>query len=93
MTADSAIPKYHITHLVLVSGGGRKRGGHDYTPEERQVLASLRKSSGRTCHQCEWYSDRGKHRGCFPNGKYRKFLSQSEFDAGCERFLAKESSK
>ncbi|UCE91845.1 MAG: hypothetical protein JSV90_01455 [Methanobacteriota archaeon] len=62
----------------------------EYTPEERKVLASLRKESGRTCSHCRWYSDRGRHRGCFPNGKYRKFLSESEFDAGCELFSRQE---
>ena len=62
----------------------------DYTPEERQVLASLRRSSGRTCRNCEWLSVRGSHRGCFPEGKYRKFLSASEYEAGCSMFKAKE---
>ncbi len=61
----------------------------EYTLEERKVLASLRKSSGRTCRNCEWYSQRGANRGCFPDGKYRKFLSASEFEAGCDSFKAR----
>ena len=58
----------------------------DYTPEEMLVLASIRRGSGRTCRRCNWYVDRGAQRGCFPNGKYRKWLSQTEFDSGCDVF-------
>ena len=61
-----------------------------YTPEEREMLARLRRSSGRTCKNCSWFSQRGSHRGCFPNGRYRKFLSASEFEAGCDSFQRKE---
>jgi hypothetical protein len=32
---------------------------------------------------------RGQQRGCFPEGKYRKFLSPDEYDSGCERFAAR----
>lgn len=58
----------------------------EYTAEEMLVLASLRKSSGRTCRKCRWYVARGAQRGCYPNGKYRKWLSQAEFDSGCDAF-------
>lgn len=68
---------------------GMAAGQDEYTLEERKILASLRKSTGRTCRHCEWYSERGSHRGCFPDGKYRKFLSASEFEAGCGSFKAK----
>ena len=69
-----------------MSREGRQRGEFDYTPEERQMLASLRRSSGRTCRDCQWYSERGRHKGCFPHGKYRKFLSKSEYESGCDLF-------
>ncbi len=64
-----------------------------YTHEERIVLASLRMSSRRTCKYCAWLSMRGQQRGCFPEGKYRKFLSPDEYDSGCERFAARDSKK
>lgn len=71
---------------VDVKRDGKAREDFEYTLEERKILASLRKSSGRTCGSCRWYSERGKHKGCFPHGKYRKFLSKAEFDAGCDLF-------
>jgi hypothetical protein len=58
----------------------------DYTLEEREILASLRKKSGRTCVNCAWYMEKGQHRGCYPDGKWRKFLSKSEFEAGCDSY-------
>jgi len=58
----------------------------EYTNEEMILLAQLRRSSGRVCRNCQWYSDRGKHKGCFPDGKYRKWLSPEEFEAGCDAF-------
>ncbi|MBN1677960.1 MAG: hypothetical protein JW880_05415 [Candidatus Thermoplasmatota archaeon] len=61
-------------------------GRDDYTREELVVLASLRRVSGRTCRNCRWYVAKGDHRGCFPDGKYRKWLSAEEFSSGCERF-------
>jgi len=67
-----------------------KRGAfaeQEYTDEELIVLGQLRRSSGRICRNCEWYSDRGTHKGCFPDGKYRKWLSPEEFEAGCDIFL------
>jgi len=79
-----------IAHLLWVMD--MTVGQDDYTLEERKILASLRKSTGRTCMRCEWYSERGSHRGCFPDGKYRKFLSASEFEAGCDSFKAKGGS-
>jgi hypothetical protein len=57
-----------------------------YTREELVVLASLRRSSGRTCRSCRWYTPKGRQRGCFPEGKYRKWLSPEEFASGCDRF-------
>lgn len=63
------------------------RPSDDYTREERIVLASLRRSSGRTCRSCRWYTPKGKQRGCFPEGRYRKWLSPEEFDSGCDRFM------
>jgi hypothetical protein len=62
----------------------------DYTAEEMLVLGSLRRSSGRTCRNCEWFTARGDHRGCFPDGKYRKWLSPEEFESGCDTFLKRE---
>ena len=67
------------------------RPNDDYTEEERKVLASIRKSSGRTCVNCEWHNQRGNHHGCYPEGRYRKFLSASEFEAGCDSFRPKSS--
>lgn len=61
----------------------------DYTREERIVLASLRRTSGRTCRKCAWYMQKGNHKGCFPMGKYRKWLSHEEFASGCERYAPK----
>lgn len=58
----------------------------DYTRDEQRFLAGLRKSSGRTCRRCKWLSMRGQQRGCFPEGKYRKFLSADEYESGCELF-------
>lgn len=57
-----------------------------YTRDEMLVLANLRRSSGRTCRNCEWYSAKGAHRGCFPEGKYRKWLGPEEYSSGCDRF-------
>jgi len=65
----------------------------DYTREERLILASLRQRSGRTCRSCAWFVPRGKQRGCFPEGKYRKWLSPEEYDSGCEVFRAIEPKK
>lgn len=62
-----------------------------YTEEEMLVLGSLRRSSGRTCRNCAWYKARGTHRGCFPDGKYRKWLSPEEFESGCDIFLKREA--
>lgn len=56
------------------------------------MLALLRKSSKRTCRYCEFYIQKGSQRGCFPNGNYRKWLSQEEFESGCDRFAAKGNS-
>lgn len=61
----------------------------DYTREELLVLASLRRSSGRTCRSCAWYVARGKQRGCYPKGSYRKWLSPEEYESGCELFSSK----
>jgi len=58
----------------------------EYTAEEMIVLAALRGRSGRTCANCAWYSRRGTQKGCFPDGKYRKFLSAREFESGCDLF-------
>lgn len=57
-----------------------------YTKDEQRFLAGLRRSSGRTCRRCKWLSMRGQQRGCFPEGKYRKFLSADEYESGCELF-------
>ena len=64
--------------------------GSDYTPEEMLVLATLRKSSKRTCRYCTWYVQKGTQKGCFPNGSYRKWLSPEEFSSGCDGFAAVE---
>jgi hypothetical protein len=69
---------------------GRASRKDEYTREERLVLASRRRSTGRTCRSCRWLSMRGQQRGCFPEGKYRKFLSSEEYDSGCELFAKKE---
>jgi hypothetical protein len=61
-----------------------------YTREEMVILASLRRKTGRTCVTCEWYSARGNHRGCFPDGKYRKWLSPEEYASGCDLFLKRK---
>ena len=64
-------------------------GAHpEYTREELEVLARVRKDSGRTCPRCAWYRKSGSHRGCFPHGRYRKWLSEKEFEAGCDLFEA-----
>jgi len=60
----------------------------EYTREELEVLARVRRDSGRTCALCAWYRSSGGHRGCFPEGKYRKWLSGKEYEAGCSLFLA-----
>lgn len=65
-------------------------GENDYTEDERRFLAGLRMTSGRTCRRCKWLSMRGQQRGCFPEGKYRKFLSATEYDSGCELFAPRE---
>lgn len=62
----------------------------DYTPEELLVLATLRRSSKRTCRYCAWYVPKGSQRGCFPDGDYRKWLSPEEFESGCDGFAAKD---
>ena len=59
----------------------------EYTKEEMLVLASLRRSSGRTCRDCAWFAPRGSQKGCFPEGEYRKWLSPEELDLGCDRFV------
>ncbi len=61
----------------------------EYTKEELLVLANLRRGSGRTCVNCAWYVPKGKQRGCFPNGKYRKWLTAEECQAGCDAFEGK----
>ena len=65
----------------------------EYTKEEMIVLAQLRRSSGRVCRNCQWSSNRGKHRGCFPEGRYRKWLSPEEYEAGCDLFQGKPRRK
>ena len=65
----------------------------DYTREERVVLASIRRSSGRTCRNCAWFEPRGGQKGCFQNGAYKKWLSAEEFSAGCDMFVAKDKKK
>ncbi len=64
--------------------------GAEYTREELIVLAGLRRRSGRTCRGCKWFRPNGKQRGCFPEDRYRKWLSEAEFEAGCELFSALE---
>jgi hypothetical protein len=63
-----------------------RRGDQGYTRDEQRFLAGLRRSGGRTCRRCKWLSMRGQQRGCFPEGKYRKFLSADEYESGCELF-------
>lgn len=63
----------------------------DYTPEEMIVLAKARRDSGRTCRCCAWYVARGTQKGCFPDGKYRKWLGPEEFDSGCYRFQGRDA--
>jgi len=60
--------------------------GDSYTDDELRFLSGLRKAQGRTCRTCRWLSMRGQQRGCFPEGKYRKFLSTTEYESGCEKF-------
>ncbi len=62
------------------------RFGQEYTREEKQVLASLRRDSRRTCRFCVSYVQKGGQRGCFPEGKYRKWLSPEEYSFGCDAF-------
>jgi len=62
----------------------------EYTREELLVLASLRRSSKRTCRYCAWYVQKDGQRGCFPEGRYRKWLSPEESESGCDGFSAKE---
>jgi hypothetical protein len=69
--------------------GPVQREDDAYTKDEQRFLAGLRRSSGRTCRRCKWLSMRGQQRGCFPEGKYRKFLSAEEYESGCERFSPK----
>jgi hypothetical protein len=61
-----------------------------YTEDELRFLATLRQTSGRTCRSCRWLSMRGQQRGCFPEGKYRKFLSGREYESGCDMFSPRE---
>lgn len=70
-----------------------KDGSQDYTREEMLVLANLRRSSGRTCRNCAWFSAKGSHRGCFPDGRYRKWLSPEEYESGCDRYSARDEKK
>ncbi|HIH01272.1 TPA: hypothetical protein HA259_04225 [Thermoplasmata archaeon] len=65
-----------------------RRPSDDFTEEERIILASLRKKTGRTCVSCRWFVEKGQHRGCYPDGKYRKFLSKSEFESGCDVYTS-----
>jgi hypothetical protein len=58
----------------------------NYTKDEMEFLSELRRRDGRTCRHCSWLSVRGNQRGCFPDGKYRKFLSAKEYEAGCDSF-------
>lgn len=69
------------------------KAGQGYTCEELIVLASIRRSSGRTCKGCVWLVAKDKHRGCYPQGKYRKWLSLDEFDSGCDMFSPKDQKK
>ncbi len=70
---------------------GRPDGkDRDYTDDELRFLADLRGASGRTCRRCKWLSMRGQQRGCFPDGKYKKFLSAKEYESGCDLFVPRE---
>ena len=73
---------YPGRRLTYVAEGRPPEEG-DYTREERLLLAPRRRETGRTCRSCRWLSMRGQQRGCFPGGKYRKFLSSEEYDSGC----------
>ena len=64
-----------------------------YTREELIVLAGIRRGSGRTCGNCAWFVSKGRQKGCYPDGRYRKWLSVQEFDSGCELFLPKSEKK
>lgn len=66
------------------------RAEPEYTREELEVLARVRRDSGRTCARCAWYRKSGNHRGCFPHERYRKWLSGKEFEAGCDLFEVDE---
>jgi len=65
----------------------------EYTQEEMLVLASLRRGSKRTCGYCAWHVHKGGQRGCFPDGNYRKWLSQAEYESGCDRFAPREETR
>ncbi|MCU0858973.1 MAG: hypothetical protein MUE55_00045 [Thermoplasmata archaeon] len=65
----------------------------DYTKDELAFLSELRRREGRTCRHCSWLSVRGNQRGCFPQGKYRKFLSNAEYESGCLQFVSRDSAK
>jgi len=65
----------------------------EYTREERLVLAALRQRTGRTCINCRWLQAKGKQRGCFPQGAYRKWLSAEEFESGCDRYAARDGKR
>jgi hypothetical protein len=65
----------------------------EYTREERIVLAGMRRRSGRTCRFCAWYVPKGAQRGCYPEGKYRKWLSAEECESGCDRFSPRAEKK
>lgn len=78
---------FHPHYAVM---GMNQEDRDSYTREELIVLASARRGSGRTCRYCAWLSMRGSQRGCFPDNVYRKFLSQAEYEAGCERFAPRE---
>ena len=68
----------------------QRSSSDDFTEEERIILASLRKKTGRTCVNCKWLVKKGQHRGCYPEGKYRKFLSKSEFESGCDGYASSD---
>lgn len=65
-------------------------GRGSYTDDEVRFLATLRRRSERTCRHCRWLSMRGQQRGCFPQGKYRKFLSKTEYESGCDMFVPRD---
>lgn len=62
------------------------KSNHEYTRDEMLLLASIRQGSGRTCEHCAWFSAKGTHKGCFPEGVYRKWLSPEEYRSGCAQF-------